>query len=122
MKFKLDENLGSQTARLFAAQGHDVQTVPQERLAGTGDQHLFDVCVAEGRCLVTLDLDFADALRFRPEASAGIAVLRLPRAISLNLVNELARNLLAGLDREPIAGRLWIVEAGRIRVHGEAAE
>ena len=122
MKFKLDENLGSHTAQLFAAEGHDVQTIPQERLSGTDDQHLFDVCVAEGRCLVTLDLDFADTLRFRPEASAGIAVLRLPRAISLNLVNELARNLLVALKQEPIAGHLWIVEAGRIRVHGEPAE
>lgn len=30
MKFKLDENLGTRTQRLFIAAGHDVQTVFQE--------------------------------------------------------------------------------------------
>jgi hypothetical protein len=66
VKFKLDENLGSRTAELIAACGHDVQTVSQQRLTGIDDEHLFEVCASEGRCLITLDLDFADILRFPP--------------------------------------------------------
>ena len=38
MKFKLDENLGSRTAELIVARGHDVQTVAEEGLPGTDDQ------------------------------------------------------------------------------------
>ena len=119
MKFKLDENLGSRTAQLIGESGHDVQTVSQEKLTGTDDRNLFEICAAEGRCLITLDLDFADILRFPPHTGAGVAVLRPSRTVSLNLLTELVRNVLSAIDREPIAGRLWVVEIGRIRVHGE---
>jgi predicted nuclease of predicted toxin-antitoxin system len=117
VKFKLDENLGSRTAGAIAECGHDVQTASQEKLNGIDDVRLFEVCALESRCLITLDLDFADVLRFPPARGAGIAVLRLPRTVSLNLLTELVRNLLAAVERESIAGRLWVVEAGRIRVH-----
>ncbi len=66
MKFKLDENFGTRTQRIFRAAGHDVQTVRDEGLQGSSDQHLYDVCCFEQRCLVTLDLDFADTIRFQP--------------------------------------------------------
>ena len=117
MKFKLDENLGSRTLEVLAALGHDAQTVHEEKLNGIGDERLFEVCTAEGRCLVTLDLDFADVLRFPPGQGFGIAVLRPPHPVTLNLLTELARSMLAALERENIAGRLWVVQAGRIRVH-----
>jgi predicted nuclease of predicted toxin-antitoxin system len=59
MKFKLDENLGSRIADLIAQSGHDVATVTREKLSGASDARLFDICVAERRCLISLDLDFA---------------------------------------------------------------
>jgi predicted nuclease of predicted toxin-antitoxin system len=120
MKFKLDENLGSRTAALILQAGHDVETVPQERLSGTSDARLLEICVAEGRCLISLDLDFADVLRFPPRGTPGIAVLRLPRVASPALLKELIGRLLAALRTASIAGRLWVVEAGRIRIHEEA--
>ncbi|PIX18063.1 hypothetical protein COZ71_00030 [Candidatus Desantisbacteria bacterium CG_4_8_14_3_um_filter_40_12] len=60
MRFKLDENLGTRTQRLFYAAGHEVKTVRDEGLQGTSDQHLYEVCGVEQRCLITLDLDFAN--------------------------------------------------------------
>jgi predicted nuclease of predicted toxin-antitoxin system len=119
MKFKLDENLGSRTAQLIAESGHDAETVAQERLGGTNDERLFELCIAEGRGLISLDLDFADVLRFPPHNTPGIAVLRLPRVASLNLLMGLLRSLLAELQSASIAGRLWVVQAGRIRVYEE---
>ena len=120
MKFKLDENLGSRTAWLIAESGHDVETVAQEKLIGSSDERLFEICIAERRCLISLDLDFADVLRFPPLATPGIAVLRLPRVTSLSLLTGLVRSLLAALQTESIVGRLWVVEAGRIRVYEQA--
>jgi hypothetical protein len=55
--------------------------------------------------------------RFPPHHTAGIAVLRLPKGAYLRLLEGFVGDLLRTLDTEPIAGRLWIVEAGRIRVH-----
>ncbi len=78
MRLKLDENLGVRTARIFAEAGHDVATVAGQGLAGFTDADLLAVCVAEGRALITLDMDFANPLRFDPAITAGIAVLRVP--------------------------------------------
>jgi hypothetical protein len=66
---------------------------------------------------LTLDLDFADIVRFPPHKAPGIAVLRLPNGVSLSMMERIVSNLLSMLDAEPIAGRLWIVEPGRIRIH-----
>jgi predicted nuclease of predicted toxin-antitoxin system len=119
MKWKLDENLGYRTVHLFLKAGHDAETVLQEELSGASDQTLFEVCVREDRCLVTLDMDFADVLRFPPHRTAGIAVLRLPKNPSLRLLETLAADMLKVLASEPIRGRLWIVEPGRLRIHDD---
>ena len=117
MKFKLDENFGAQCLDLFVLAGHDACTVQEQQLQGATDDWLFAVCLAEGRALVTLDLDFTNLLRFQPALSAGLAVLRLPARPSFALLRQAVQTLLDGLRREPIAGKLWIVEPGRIRVH-----
>jgi predicted nuclease of predicted toxin-antitoxin system len=117
MRFKLDENFGTRTQHIFETSGHDAQTVRQEALQGSSDIKLFDVCVREQRCLVTLDLDFADVTRFRSVRTAGIVVIRAPRNPSLSLLESLVRQFLTALERMPIGGDLWIVEIGRIRVH-----
>ncbi len=117
MKFKLDENFGSRTQHLFQAYGHDVQTVRMQGLQGSSDEHLFEVCRVEQRCLVTLDLDFADVLRFPPSLTNGIVVIRLPRNPSLALLEQSVRQFLQTLAHMSIERRLWIVEPSRIRVH-----
>lgn len=117
MKWKLDENFGTRTAHLFLHAGHDVETVLEEQLGGPSDETLFEACIREDRCLLTLDMDFADILRFPPHRAPGIAVLRVPGNPSLRLLEALVGGLLRLLDVEPIRGRLWIVEPGRVRVH-----
>ncbi len=113
MKWKLDENLGSRTVHLFLKAGHDAETVLQEELSGASDETLFEVCVREDRCLLTLDIDFADVLRFPPHQTARIAVLRLPKNPSLRLPE------MQVLVSETIRGRPWIVEPGPLRVHDD---
>jgi predicted nuclease of predicted toxin-antitoxin system len=117
MKFKLDENFGSRTQQLFQAYGHDVQTVRMQGLQGSSDMHLFEVCRVGQRCMVTLDLDFADVLRFPPSLTNGIVVIRVPRNPSLALLEQLVRQFLQTLAHMPIERRLWIVEPSRIRIH-----
>ena len=117
MKFKLDENFGSRTQQLFRAAGHDVQIVREEGLQGSQDEALYEACCREQRCMVTLDLDFADVMRFSPNATAGIAVIRVPKNPSLPLLESLIRQFLQILNTASINKELWIIEVGRIRVH-----
>ena len=79
MKFKLDENLGRRGQEILAAASHDVSTVADERVEAISDSELIGRCGSENRCLVTLDLGFANPLTFLPSRYAGIAVLRLPQ-------------------------------------------
>jgi predicted nuclease of predicted toxin-antitoxin system len=119
VKFKLDENFGTRTQQLFRAAGYDVETVRDESLQGQSDQTIYEICCAEGRCLVTLDLDFSDVTRFPPPQTAGIVVIRVPRNPSLSLLEQLIRQFLRALAKNPVDKNLWIVEVGRIRIHQE---
>ncbi len=115
MRLKLDENLGTRALGLFRDAGHDVATVHEQNLGGAPDTSLIEACRDEGRALVTLDLDFSNVLRFPPARYAGIAVLRVPNPIVLDVLHQHARVLLRALEQRELAGRLWIVELGRIR-------
>ncbi|MGH8902891.1 MAG: DUF5615 family PIN-like protein [Egibacteraceae bacterium] len=115
MRVKLDENLGHRTVRLFRDAGHDVATVFDQHLAGAADADVFAVCVSEERVLVTLDLDFANPLRFDPLTTAGIAVLRVPTLPGARDLDEAAARLIAHVEWHSISGHLWIVDRSRIR-------
>lgn len=117
MNFKLDENFGTRTQNLFREAGHHVRTVLDQNLSGTADKDLYKICSNEKMCLVTLDLDFSEVLRFPPKGTAGIIVIRVPRNPSLSLLEQLVREFLQALAREPLEHKLWIVEVGRIRIH-----
>lgn len=66
MKLKLDENLPASAAPRLAALGHDVHTVLDESLGGKQDTVVWAAAQAEGRMLVTCDLDFSDVRTFAP--------------------------------------------------------
>jgi predicted nuclease of predicted toxin-antitoxin system len=117
VKLKLDENLGNAARAALEAVGHDISTVPAQGLQEALDDDLILQCKREGRGLVTLDLDFANPLRFKPADYPGIAVLRLPSEPSARVLNELLQTLAGALEREQLDGRLWIVEIGRLRIY-----
>ena len=119
MRFKLDENLDPRWREPLERAGHDVATAAEQSLGGADDRAVAKLCRTERRCLVTADVDFAQIVDFPPESTAGIVVLRHPHptlAGMRSLMDQLAR----ALERESPQGRLWIVEPGRIRIHGES--
>jgi predicted nuclease of predicted toxin-antitoxin system len=87
----------------------------EQGLESSTDAGLIEICRKEGRGLVTLDLDFANPLEYRPSLYPGIAVLRLPKKASGVDLLDAMLTLVEGLKKKLVTGKLWIVEIGRIR-------
>lgn len=118
MKFKLDENLPAEAVGLLQSRGHDAATVGGQRLGGAPDSTVAAACRAEGRVLLSLDVDFADIRAYPPEHHAGLVVIRLARQDRTAVLDAVARAVRL-LGTEPVTGRLWIVESDRVRILGD---
>jgi predicted nuclease of predicted toxin-antitoxin system len=95
--------------------GHDVATVVGQGMTSATDVALLAACNDEGRCVVTMDLDFANPMRFDPSTRPGIAVLRADGPLTTAGIEQLITTLVEALATSSIEGKLWIVESGRIR-------
>jgi predicted nuclease of predicted toxin-antitoxin system len=115
VKLKLAENIGRRGIAILA--GHDVMTVRDQQLGGAADEIIFDVCASEDRVLITLDRDFGQTLRFPPHKSAGIVILDPGPHATARAIAERLKEFLAATRIHPVAGALWIVEPGRLRIH-----
>lgn len=122
MRLKVDENLGRRWTQLLHDAGHDVSTVQDQGLSSASDATVIAAAQGEDRCLVTLDLDFANPLRFPPAEHCGVAVLRLPAKPTPQDLDNAVLTLAAHLKQADITGRLWIVEAERVREYEPPSE
>ncbi|MHB1654881.1 MAG: DUF5615 family PIN-like protein [Burkholderiales bacterium] len=77
MKIKLDENLPVRWVPILQNYGYDVDTVLAENLGGRPDADIWQAVCAEGRFLITQDLDFSDTRQFVPGTHAGLLLVRL---------------------------------------------
>jgi len=116
MRFKVDESLHLEIAVLLRERGHDALTVFDQGHRGRSDRDIANLSQSEGRVLISLDLDFSNILMFPPEKYPGLIVLRL-RKKSRSAVRRIVTRVLDHLDKEPLAGRLWVVDEHRIRIH-----
>jgi predicted nuclease of predicted toxin-antitoxin system len=116
VKFKLDENLDVRLVSLLSWGDHEADTVLDQRLSGSPDNVIYESCRESGHVLITLDLDYANPLRFPPEHGQGIVVLR-PSQPTLPILRSILLSALSELKRRSLKGKLWIVEPGRIRVY-----
>ena len=115
LRFKLDENIPGEAVALLREAGHGVATALEQRLGGVADERLLGACRDESRVLVTLDLDFGDVRVYPPASHPGVWVLR-PKAQSVGKLVELLRGALALAAVEPVSNRLWVIEAGQVRI------
>ena len=115
MRFKVDENLHEDIAESLRSRGHDAVTVHDQKMRGSTDSRLSEVCQAEGRAIVSFDLDFANIRDYPPGDYPGLIVLRLSDQ-SRPYVSQVFAAVLDLLDREELAGCLWVVEEHRVRI------
>jgi hypothetical protein len=117
VKLKVDENIGRRGIELLQQHGLDVMNVHEQGLGGAPDDQIFEACVSEGRTLVTLDRDFGQVPRFPPGRGAGIVVIDLGGPASMPGLLARLQDFVRLSASRAVAGELWIVEPGRVRVH-----
>jgi predicted nuclease of predicted toxin-antitoxin system len=115
VKIKLDENIPVSLVRVLALRGHDVETVNAEGLVGRRDQEIWSHCQAEGRLLITQDLDFSDVRQFQPGTHARLVLVRLQQPGRRGLVNVLSW-VFQSDDVEGWRGCFVIVSETKVRV------
>lgn len=85
-------------------------------LGAASDAQIAAHALEHNAAILTRDLDFADIRRYPPEQYCGIIVLRLPdTAVAQEIVSVMERFLMEPGFLEPLAGRLAIVDADRVR-------
>ena len=115
MKLKLDENLPRSASTRLAALGLDVDTVVDEGLVGRSDADVWSAAQAEGRFLVTCDLDFSDARRFAPGTHHGLLLVRLPDAEQWRIADHLVA-WLSDPEAGSWSGCLVVATVHKVRV------
>ena len=115
MKFKIDESLHSDCARILLGANRDALTVYDQKINGASDTKLAQVCKREGQILISAYLDFSDVRNFPPQEHPGLIVIR-SRNQSKHHQLELIKNIIPILDERAIHGYLWIVRGDKIRV------
>jgi predicted nuclease of predicted toxin-antitoxin system len=115
VKLKLDENLPRRLVDVLAALGHDVDTVPEERLSGSDDGVVWEAAQSAGRFLITQDLDFADARKYTPGTHHGLLLVRLNQPGREALFDRVS-SLFAFEDVESWKGALVSATARKVRV------
>ena len=114
-KFKIDENLPEEAADLLEQAGFDARTVRQEGLTGVGDPILIGARRKEGRALVTPDLGFRNGRHYPPDRYPGIVVLRI-KGQGRSKIMSAMRRVIRLLSKEPVSGRLWLVDPRSVRI------
>jgi predicted nuclease of predicted toxin-antitoxin system len=120
LRLFIDHCVPRSVARSLGAEGHEALLLHDRLPTDAPDPDVIAEAQRSSAVLVTLDGDFADLVAYPPERYDGIIALQVrnrPQALP-----ELTSRLLGLLDAHPdatyFAGKLFLVEAHRVRVRG----
>ena len=115
MRLLLDMNLPPSVANWLRSEGHDAFHVRDLGLSGAPDSEIFARAAADGRIVVTFDLDFGEVARLLRDAGAGAILLRL-RLTTRRHLQERLRAVLSTAAAALETGAIVVAEDARIRI------
>jgi len=115
MRFLANAGISPKTVQFLRRAGHDAVHVRELGLQRATDREVADRAGAEGRVLLTFDLDFGSVLALNVVDRPSVVIFRLSdeRAES---VNRRLETVLAEQGKALEAGSLVLVEDARYRV------
>ena len=121
MRITLDENLPARLVLVLTKLGHNVDTVPSERIAGKNDAVVWQAAQSGQRFLVTQDLDFSDIRNYAPGTHHGLLLVRLPQPGGTALFERIS-TLFEVEDVESWGGCLVTATPHKVRVRRPASD
>ncbi|MDJ0863552.1 MAG: DUF5615 family PIN-like protein [Gammaproteobacteria bacterium] len=115
MKLLGDVGISMSTVRILRQQGHDIVHLREEGLQRLPDSEIMEKARAEGRVVLTFDLDFADLLALGVSTSPSVVIFRL-RDETPASVNPRLLEVLNERTKELEKGALIVVEDSRYRL------
>ncbi|MFL6192955.1 MAG: DUF5615 family PIN-like protein [Thermoanaerobaculia bacterium] len=112
---KLDENLSRLHVQFLRGLGYEADRVHDQGLSGASDEIVWKRVCAEGRFLITLDLDFSDVRRFEPGTHPGILLIRA-RNNSAIAVLEILRRVVSEQPLLHLQGCLAVADPNLTRI------
>lgn len=118
MRFFADHCVPRSVGETLDSEGHEVVRLSARLRVDADDSAVIEEAQKIGEILLSLNGDFADLLRYPPEEYAGIVALQVrnrPEAIPA-IMDKLIGYLEEYPDQSHYVGKLFLVEAHRIRV------
>lgn len=112
--FLVDENLPFSIVSYLESNNHDVLDVAATPLRGSPDKALWARAAADGRVIVTRDLDFPiPGLKPYP---AGVILLRVPPDYTAMQITEVFTSSFSKMAQEELFHNVAVFSPGRIRI------
>lgn len=115
MRFLADAGVAQRVVDWLRAEGHDILHLRDRGLQRLPDREVFELASAEGRILITFDLDFGEIVAFSGGRVVSVVLLRL-RDTRSSHVTERLRSVLERSARQLDQGAVVVVEESRHRV------
>ena len=115
MKLLLDMGLAPRTASFLRTAGHDAVHLTEENLQRLSDDRIVEKGAAEGRVIITFDLDFSAIVALQRLAQPSIVLFRLEE-FTTDRINSILLELLTVHQKALESGAIIVVEPDRIRV------
>lgn len=115
MRFLVDMGLDVRVAAWLREQGHDAVHLRDQGLQRLPNGEIFGKAVAEGRVVLTVDLDFGEIAALAHGETSSVVVFRLRNTRTAHVIQRLSAVLSdcsPALDR----GAVIVVEEGRHRI------
>lgn len=120
MRFLIDADLPRSCSEVIRRLGHEAVDVRDVGLRTAADEEIAAYARREGLCLITADYDFSDVRAYPPQQYEGLVVLTLHASATSTYINRLLESFLREEDvLVELAGKLAIVEPGRVRLRSD---
>jgi predicted nuclease of predicted toxin-antitoxin system len=115
MRFLADMGVALRVVNWLREQGHETTHLREENLQRMPDPDIFRKCAAEGRVLLTFDLDFGEIVALSQESKVSVVLFRLRNTRTPHVIERL-RVALEETEQILEGGAIIVVEESRLRV------